>query len=42
MDLDDPFLHPPVGEEGAHHSNAGDDKEVMTEIQEEMAKHARR
>jgi hypothetical protein len=41
MDLDDPFLHPPIGEEGAYHSNAGNDKEVMTEIEEEMAKHAR-
>jgi hypothetical protein len=42
MDLDDPFLNLPIGEEGAYHSNAGNDKEVMTEIEEEMAKHSRR
>jgi hypothetical protein len=38
MDIDNPFLQPPVGEEGAHHSNAGEDREVMTEMRDAIHK----
>lgn len=38
MDLDDAFLHPPIGAEGADHSHVGGDSELLQEIQEEMEK----
>lgn len=38
MDLDDAFLHPPIGAEGAEHSHVGGDSELLQEIQEEIGK----
>ena len=42
MDLDDVFMHPPIGAEGAEHSHAGGDREVMQEIEEKMARNSLR
>ena len=42
MDIDDAFLQPPVGEEGAHHSNASEDREVMMEMQDAIRKKVQR
>jgi len=30
MELDDAFMHPPIGTEGADHNHAGGDKELLT------------
>ena len=40
MGLDGVFMHPPVGAEGAEHSHAGEDCEVMQEIKEKMARNS--
>jgi hypothetical protein len=42
MGLDDAFMHPPIGTEGAEHSHAGGDREVMQEIEETMTRRSLR
>jgi len=39
-DEDVTFMHPPVGEEGAEHSHAGGDREIMDEIEEKLSRRA--
>ena len=37
MELDDTFMHPPIGTEGADHNHAGGDKELLTEMANKVA-----
>jgi hypothetical protein len=37
MELDDAFMRPPIGTEGADHNHAGGDKELLTEMANKVA-----
>ena len=37
MELDDTFMHPPIGTEGADHNHAGGDEELLTEMADKVA-----
>ena len=37
MELDDAFMHPPIGTEGADHNHAGGNEELLTEMADKVA-----
>jgi hypothetical protein len=39
MDIDDPFLQPRVGDEGASHSHEGGEQDLVDEMEEEIRYH---